>query len=308
MAEIFNFEDLPASVEAEQALLGCILKQPDCFKDIVDKVKADEFFVPLNSKIFEVMASLDALSQKIDPVIINDRMKENGDWGEQNGRKYLLELAAAVPSTANVEQYADIVREKYYLRIIINASRKTISEANAAGEDANAVIDAAEKRIYDIRSGRSIQNEPKKIGEILINELMPRVERLAKGEEDEKGIESGYKVLDKVLTGFNKGNLIIIGARPAMGKTNIALNFARNVTMLKGKTAVLFSLEMSKEEIAERLLAMDSGIENGKFRSGELNKEDWTALGESIGRYSMTNLYIDDSFLYLAKVDILLIL
>lgn len=295
MAEIFNFEDLPASVEAEQALLGCVLKQPDCFKDIVDKVKADEFFVPLNSKIFEVMASLDALSQKIDPVIINDRMKENGDWGEQNGRKYLLELAAAVPSTANVEQYADIVREKYYLRIIINASRQTISEANAAGEDANAVIDAAEKRIYDIRSGRSIQNEPKKIGEILINELMPRVERLAKGEEDEKGIESGYKVLDKVLTGFNKGNLIIIGARPAMGKTNIALNFARNVTMLKGKTAVLFSLEMSKEEIAERLLAMDSGIENGKFRSGELNKEDWTALGESIGRYSMTNLYIDDT-------------
>ena len=295
MAEIFNFEDLPASVEAEQALLGCVLKQPDCFKDIVDKVKADEFFVPLNSKIFEVMASLDALSQKIDPVIINDRMKENGDWGEQNGRKYLLELAAAVPSTANVEQYADIVREKYYLRIIINASRKTISEANAAGEDANAVIDAAEKRIYDIRSGRSIQNEPKKIGEILINELMPRVERLAKGEEDEKGIESGYKVLDKVLTGFNKGNLIIIGARPAMGKTNIALNFARNVTMLKGKTAVLFSLEMSKEEIAERLLAMDSGIENGKFRSGELNKEDWTALGESIGRYSMTNVYIDDT-------------
>lgn len=295
MADLFNFDDLPCSIEAEQALLGCILKQPECFKDIADKVKADEFYVDLNRKIFEVMVSLDTFSKKIDPVVINDKLKENDDWGEQNGRKYLLELASSVPSTANVEQYAAIVREKYYLRVIINASRKTIDEATLAGDDANTVIDAAEKRIYDIRSGRSIKNEPKKIGEILINELMPRVERLAKGEEDEKGIESGYKVLDKTLTGFNKGNLIVVGARPAMGKTNIALNFARNVTMLKGKTAIVFSLEMSKEEIAERLLAMDSGIENGKLRSGELTKDDWTALGESIGRYSMTNLYIDDS-------------
>ncbi|MBE6819039.1 MAG: replicative DNA helicase [Ruminococcaceae bacterium] len=295
MADVFNFENLPCSVEAEQALLGCILKQPDCFKDIADKVKADEFFVELNRKIFEIMVSLDTLSKKIDPVIINDRLKESGDWGEQDGRKYLLDLAACVPSTANVEQYADIVREKYYLRVIITASNQTIQEASAAGDDAAAVIDAAEKRIYDIRSGRSIKNEPKRIGDILINELMPRVESLAKGEDTEKGVDSGYKKLDSTLTGFNKGNLIIIGARPAMGKTNIALNFARNVTMLKGKTAVFFSLEMSKEEIAERLLSMDSGIENGKLRSGELEKDDWTAIGESIGRYSMANLYIDDS-------------
>lgn len=295
MAELFNFDDLPCSVEAEQALLGCILKDPDCFKDIVDKVKADEFFIDLNSKIFEIMLSLDTFSKKIDPVVINDRMKENGDWGEQNGRKYLLDLAACVPSTANVEQYANIVREKYYLRVMINASRRTISEAQNAVDDASAVIDAAEKRIYDIRSGRSIKNEPKKIGEILINELMPRVEKLSKGDSEEKGIESGYKVIDKVLTGFNKGNLIIVGARPAMGKTNIALNFARNVTMMKNKTAIVFSLEMSKEEIAERLLSMDSGIENGKFRTGELDDNDWKALGNSIGRYSMTNLYIDDS-------------
>ena len=295
MADLFNFDDLPCSIEAEQALLGCILKQPDCFKDIADKVKADEFYVELNQKIFEVMVSLDTFGKKIDPVIIHDRLKENGDWGDQNGKKYLLELASNVPSTANVEQYASIVREKYYLRVIIDASKKTIDEASSAGDDANIVIDAAEKRIYDIRSGRSIKNEPKKIGEILINELMPRVERLSKGEGDEKGIESGYKTLDKTLTGFNKGNLIVIGARPAMGKTNIALNFARNVTMLKGKTAVFFSLEMSKEEIAERLLAMDSGIENGKFRSGDLSKDEWKALGESIGRYSMINLYVDDT-------------
>lgn len=295
MADLFNIDDLPCSVEAEQALLGCILKQPECFKDIGDKVKADEFYIELNKKIFEVMVSLDTFSKKIDPVIINDRLKESGDWGEQNGRKYLLELAQSVPSTANVEQYANIVREKYYLRKIINASRETIAEASSAGEDANIVIDSAEKKIFDIRSGRSIKNEPKKIGEILINEVMPRVERLSKGESEDKGIESGYKVIDKVLTGFNKGNLIVIGARPAMGKTNIALNFARNVTMLKGKTAIVFSLEMSKEELAERLLTMDSGIENGKLRSGELDTNDWKALGDSIGRYSMTNLYVDDS-------------
>ena len=295
MAETYNFNELPCSVEAEQALLGCILKDPDCFSDIVDKVKADEFFVDLNAKIFKVMLSLDTFGKKIDPVVINDRMKENDDWGEQNGRKYLLELAASVPSTANVEQYANIVREKYYLRDVIQASTKTIEEARAAGDDATEVIDAAEKRIYDIRSGRSIKNEPKRISDILINELMPRVEKLSKGDEEEKGIDSGYKVIDKVLTGFNKGNLIIIGARPAMGKTNIALNFARNVTMLKNKTAIVFSLEMSKEELAERLLAMDSGIENGKFRTGELSDNDWKALGNSIGRYSMTNLYIDDS-------------
>ena len=117
-------------------------------------------------KIFKVMLSLDTFGKKIDPVVINDRMKENDDWGEQNGRKYLLELAASVPSTPNVEQYANIVREKYYLRDVIQASTKTIEEARAAGDDATEVIDAAEKRIYDIRSGRSIKNEPKRISDI----------------------------------------------------------------------------------------------------------------------------------------------
>ena len=133
MADLFTFDDLPCSIEAEQALLGCILKQPDCFKDIADKVKADEFYVELNQKIFEVMVSLDTFGKKIDPVIIHDRLKENGDWGDQNGKKYLLELASNVPSTANVEQYASIVREKYYLRVIIDASKKTIDEASSAG-------------------------------------------------------------------------------------------------------------------------------------------------------------------------------
>ena len=200
-----------------------------------------------------------------------------------------------MPSTANVVQYAKIVREKYYLRVMIEASRKTIDEAMSAGEEADDVIDAAEKRIYDIRSGRSIKNEPKRIGDILIGELMPRVERLSKGDEEEKGIDSGYKVIDRALTGFNKGNLIIIGARPAMGKTSIALNFARNVTMLKGKTAIFFSLEMSKEEIAERLLSMDTKIDSRAFRTGELSDSDWKNVGESIGKYAMVNLYIDDS-------------
>lgn len=294
MADLFNIDGLPYSQEAEQAVLGCVLKNADCFLDVSDKVRPDEFYIELNKSIFAEMVSLDAMGKKIDPVVINERLKADGVWGDSDGKKYLLELAQSVPSTANVVQYAGIVREKYYLRQVIEASQKTIEEAGSVGDDAGIIIEAAEKRIFDIRSGRSIDSKPELVENILIGEVMPRLGRLADGDENEKGIDTGYELLDKTLAGFNKGNLIIVGARPAMGKTGIALNFAKNATMKFHRTAVFFSLEMSKEEIAERLLSNDSGVGSMQLKSGEMSAAEWKELGKSVGRFKGVNLYIDD--------------
>lgn len=295
MPDLFSVDNLPYSLEAEQAVLGCVLKKPECFTDIADKVKADEFYIELNRQIFAEMFTLDALGKKIDPVVINERMKADGNWTDSEGKQYLVELANSVPSTANAVQYANIVREKYYLRRVIDSARQTIEEASTATDDVSGVIDAAEKRIFDIRSGRSIANEPKRIGEILVNDVMPKVSRLAAGETDDKGIETGYKLLDKTLSGFNKGNLIVVGARPAMGKTNIAVNFARNISLFQDRTVVMFSLEMSKAEIAERFLSLDSDVPGEKFHTGELSMQEWKEVGMSVGRYKNAQLYIDDT-------------
>ncbi len=295
MAELFNIDNMPSSIEAEQAVLGCILKDPKCFVDVSDKVRADEFYMDVNRQIYAAMNAFFAMGKKIDPVLINERLIADGVWSDVEGKQYLLQLAQSVPSVQNAVQYAQVVRDKYYLRTVVNTCNEILGEVNNAGDDAGAVIDLAEKRMYDIRSGRSIANEPKLVGTILTNDVMPKLNKLSTEEgKDLKGINTGYAVLDKTLAGFNKGNLIVIGARPAMGKTSLALNFARNVS-LTGKTAVFFSLEMSKEEIAERLLAIDSGVENMKFKSGELDKQEWIDVGRSVARFCETNLYIDDT-------------
>jgi replicative DNA helicase len=230
----------------------------------------------------------------IDPVIVADTLTKKGLYDAAGGREYLYQLSQVVPSTANVEKYAKIVKEQYYLRTLIQVSQDIMDDASSGG-DASTILDSAEQRIYDIREGRS-SNEPTIVSEVIINGVYQNLENLTgENKDDYKGIPTGFGILDKYLTGFNKSDFILIGARPAMGKTSFALNLAQNLSMGAKKKVVFFSLEMTKEQLAERLLASQAGVTSQKFRTGELTDDEWIRVGNATSSFSGVQLYLDDT-------------
>ena len=220
----------PYSLEAEQAVLGSILIDPACMMQVQVIISAEHFYLPQHKAIFSAMATIEAMGGKIDPLIVLDSLVKDKVYDTAAGKNYLFQLAEIVPSTANVESYAKIVREKYYIRTLINASRETIDDASQQDRDADLLLDAAEQRIYNIRQGKKT-NDPSKLGDIIINDVYTTLQHLTSEEKDlYKGYPTGFSDLDKVMTGLHKSDLVLIGARPAMGKTSFALNLARNVS------------------------------------------------------------------------------
>jgi len=287
---------LPYSPEAEQAVLGAVLLNPDCMEDVVNIVKQDYFYLPQHRVIFASMMSMYTGSKaKIDPVIIADILVKEGQYDLAGGREYLITLRDSVPSTANVETYAKIVEEQYYLRSLIATSQEIIEQASGGGVDASLLLDSAEQKIYDIRQGKDISG-PKKVSDVIVNGVYDRLFKLTGDDKEQfKAIPSGFGMLDKYITGLNKSDFILIGARPAMGKTSFALNLAQNVSMLAKKKCIFFSLEMTKEQLAERLLAARAGVPSQKLRTGELTDDEWVRLGNAAGDYEKVELYLDDT-------------
>lgn len=287
---------LPYSLDAEQAVLGSILIEPDCMEEVVNIVKQEYFFLSSHRVIFSSMMTMYSGSKaKIDPVVIADVLAKEGLYDIAGGREYLITLRDSVPSTANVETYAKIVEEKYLLRTLITTSQEIIESATNGETDANLLLNSAEQKIYDIRQGRD-SGGPKKVSDVIINGVYDRLYKLT-GEDKEQyqAIPSGFGMLDKYITGLNKSDFILIGARPAMGKTSFALNLAQNVTMLAKKKCVFFSLEMTKEQLAERLLSARAGVPSNKLRTGELTDDEWVRLGNAAGDYDNVELYLDDT-------------
>lgn len=291
-----NSITLPYSLDAEQAVLGSILINPDCMEDVVNIVKQEYFYLPQHRVIFSSMMSMYSGSKaKIDPVVIADILAKEGQYDVAGGREYLVTLRDSVPSTANVETYAKIVEEQYFLRSLIVTSQEIIESASNGGIDASLLLDSAEQKIYDIRQGRDVSG-PKKISDVIVNGVYDRLYKLTGDNKEEyQAIPSGFGMLDKYITGLNKSDFILIGARPAMGKTSFALNLAQNVTMLAKKKCVFFSLEMTKEQLAERLLAARAGVPSNKLRTGELTDDEWVRLGNAAGDYDKVELYLDDT-------------
>ena len=248
---------MPFSLEAEQAVLGCVLMDPNCMPQVLIYLRPEYFYLPQHREIFSVMVSLDALGSKIDPLVILEALKNNGTYDEAAGKNYLFQLAQSVPTTSNVESYSKIVREKYFMRTLITVSQETIDNAVAQTDSADMLLDAAEQRIYDI--------------------------------------STGYRDLDDVIAGLNKSDLILIGARPAMGKTSFALNIARNVAVKAKKKILFFSLEMTKEQLAQRVLSTEARVLSTKMRSGQLDTDDWTRLGLATAALNDCELYFDDT-------------
>lgn len=233
---------LPYNLDAEQSVLGSILIEPDCMELIIDKIKAEYFYLPQNQKIFSSMVTMYAGSKaKIDPVVIADMLVKEGLYDDAGGREYLLTLRDSVPSTANIEAYAKIVEEQYYLRTLITVSNKIISDAQSGETDVNDLLASAEQQIYDISRGKEISG-PKKISDVIINDVYDNLYKITGEDKDQyKGVSTGFSTLDKYITGLNKSDFILIGARPAMGKTSFALNLAQNVTMYAKKMYILQS-------------------------------------------------------------------
>ncbi len=286
----------PYSTEAEQAVLGSMIVDPSCINDVTIALKPDNFYIPQHRQIYQAISSMFELNQAIDPVSLLEKLKSDNIYDETGGKAYLMQLVENVPTTANIQTYINIVKERYLSRSLLEAARNIITNVNENTMDASRLIDDAEQRIFEIRQGREV-NGLTHIAEIITNETYDRLTKMNDPEthDDFVGIPSGLSELDRKLSGLNKSNIIILGARPAMGKTSLALNIARNVAVQAGRTVCFFSLEMSRDELAQRLLSSESGIPSEKLRSGELEAEEWTRLTLAGETLSKSNLYIDET-------------
>ena len=287
--------NMPYSLEAEQAVLGSILLEPSCITQVLILVKPEYFYLPQHRAIFTIMQEIDALGGKIDPLIVLEKLKSSKVYDDASGKQYLLTLSQIVPSTENVEAYSKIIREKYYVRSLINVSRDIINDASSSSEPADSILEVAEQKIYDIRQGR-VTKGPAKIGDIIVNEVYDKLQKLSSPDKDKyKGFTTGFTDLDKAITGLNRSDLLIIGARPAMGKTSLALNLARNTAMMGKKKVLFFSLEMTKEQLAQRVLSTEASVESPKMRTGNISGQEWANLATATALLSNCELYFDDT-------------
>ncbi|MBQ8028706.1 MAG: replicative DNA helicase [Clostridia bacterium] len=287
--------NMPFSLEAEQAVLGCILSEPDCLNQVNISIKPNFFYLPQHKAIFTVMQEIDSLGGKVDPLIILERLKSEKIYDDTSGKNYLYQLAQSVPSTENIESYCKIIREKFYIRTLINVSKEIIEDSVGEDRSADLLLDNAEQKIYDIRQGR-VSKGPTHIREIIVNDVYEKLQLLNSKDKDQyKGVTTGFVDLDKVITGLNRSDLLIVGARPAMGKTSFALNMARNVAMLGKKKVLFFSLEMTKEQLAERVLSTEARVLSTKMRTGEISDEEWPRLATATALLSKCELYFDDT-------------
>ncbi len=286
--------NMPYSLEAEQAVLGSILLEPACITQVLIIVKPDYFYLPQHRSIFLIMQEIDALGGKIDPLIVLEKLKKDKVYDDAGGKQYLLQLTQMVPSTENVEAYCEIIKEKYLIRSVINVSKNIMHEASVA-EHADPVLEYAEQTIYDIRQGK-VSKGPTKIGDIIVNEVYDTLTKLSSADRDlYKGYTTGFTDLDKAITGLNRSDLVIIGARPAMGKTSLALNLARNTAVSGKKKVLFFSLEMTKQQLAQRVLSTEARVESTKMRTGNITGDEWAKLATATALLSNCELYFDDT-------------
>ena len=287
---------LPYSVEAEQAVLGSIIIDPKCLNDVATSIKAEYFYIPQHREIYTTLAEMYELSQTIDFISLLEKLKRDGVYDEAGGKAYLTQLVQTVPSAANVLTYVAIVRERYTARSLMTAAQDIIKDINDNALDSSILLDNAEQRIFEIRQGREVTGLTH-IKSVIENETYDRLSKMADPETraDYVGIPCGIGELDRMITGLNKSDLIILGARPGMGKTSFALNIVRNVAVNTGRTVCFFSLEMTRDQLAQRMLSSEAGIKSEKLRTGELDEDEWTRLAQAGDALSKADIYFDET-------------
>ncbi len=283
---------MPVSIEAEQALLGSIIVNPEAFDKIGAMISTEDFYLDEHKHIYAALLNMYAKSKTIDVVTLVNALVENGDRDEAGGIQYITLIAESVPSAANVKDYARIVKDKSTLRRLINVCDEINNDAYSEN-DVRTVIDNAEQKIFDI----SHNNETKEFRHIrdVLRNVYTDLETLSENKGEVSGAKTGFSGLDRVLVQMGKGDLIILGARPGMGKTSFALNIATNVAKQAKKSVAIFSLEMSGEQLVTRILSSEAMIDSHKLRTGNLMPEDWDNIADVISSLSGCDIYIDDT-------------
>ena len=282
----------PHSLEAEQSVLGAILIDSRCLTDIIGILKPEDFYLQQNREIYETIYTMFNYSQTIDPVTVLDKMKELGFY-QDNSRSYIMQLMDITPTASRAERYANIVREKAMLRGLAQAatdiSETVYSQVGTAAE----MLESAEKKIYALRKGER-GDSLEHIGTVL-HKVFDRLTELSESDSAIPGLSTGLRDLDTKINGLNKSDLLLVAARPAMGKSAFALNIGINVAKKYNKTVAIFNLEMSREQLAMRLLANESFVELQKLATGKLSEEEWVKLCMAADALSQTDIRIDDN-------------
>lgn len=288
--------NMPYSMEAEQAVLGCLLMDPSTLTLIQSKGFRTEFFyLPQHKAIYNAILKVETNTNSLDPVLVLEELKTQKVYDEAAGKNYLGQLAALMPSASNIEAYTKIVKDKFYKRTLIEVSNEILSEASSEEAGADVLLDSAEQKIYDIRQGKNT-GDASKLSDIIMDKVYDRLNKLNSDERDQYlGFTTGFSDLDKTISGLNRSDLIIVGARPAMGKTSFALNLARNVAVKAKKKVLFFSLEMTKEQLAQRVISTEARIKGLKMRTGQLTETDWMNLSAATAALSDAELYFDDT-------------
>jgi replicative DNA helicase len=283
----------PQNIEAEQAVLGAVLLQAEALITSMERLRSDDFYTPAHQLIFEAMVELGEANQPIDLVTLTAYLQDRQQLEETGGVSYLAKLANAVPTAANVDYYAQIVEEKSMVRRLIRTATNIVSSGYAAADDVGLMLNEAEQRILEL-SNRRASSGFISIRDVLM-EVFERVEHLYTNKGGTTGIPSGFSDLDKMTSGFQRNDLIIVAARPSVGKTAFALNIAQNVGVRSRETVAIFSLEMSAAQLVQRMICAESNVDAGRMRTGYLEGDDWEKLTMAIGSLSEAQIYIDDT-------------
>ncbi len=283
---------IPHSAPAEQAVIGSMLIDPRCIPEVLEKLKADEFYIKLNRDIYETIYTMFSYGQTIDPVTVLDQMRVRGVYQEGN-EKYMAEVMGVTPTAANVMEYAAIVRDRALLRCLGEAADEINNMVYEGSGEADGVLEAAERRIYALRQGRNVGGLVPVSS--VVQDVFDTLSEAAASGSKIPGISTGLPDLDRVTLGLNKSELILIAARPGMGKTSIALNLALHAAMNLKKTVAIFSLEMSREQLVTRLLSRASLVPSQNLLTGQLSEEQWREISDAAQALSATDIRIDDN-------------
>ncbi|MEI7424507.1 MAG: replicative DNA helicase [Candidatus Staskawiczbacteria bacterium] len=283
----------PQNTEAEQCLLGCLMLDKDAISKVVDFIRVDDYYKGAHQDIYQVMYDLYEKSEPIDILSVSAKLKERNKLEDIGGSAYLSSLINTVPTATNVAHYAKIVREKKTLRDLISVSEEIGLSAFDETEDVEELLDKAEKTVFDIGQRALTQNF------ICIKDILPetfeRLDNLSKHHGALRGLSSGFKDLDRMTSGLQKSDLIILAARPGMGKTSLALDIARSVSIKENKPVGIFSLEMGKDQLVDRLIASTGNIEAWHLKTGQFQNDDFSRIQYAIGSLSDAPLYINDA-------------
>ena len=283
---------LPHSLEAEQSVLGSMLIDSRCVAEVIGLVRPDDFFLQQNKDIYETIYTMFNFSETIDPVTVLEKMKVQG-LATDKTPEYLMQLMEITPTAANVGQYARIVRDRAMLRNLATAAGEIRETVLAGVGTPEEILESAEKKIYALRNGNAGETL-QHIGVVMVG-VFDRLDELSRSGNAFPGLSTGLHDLDKKINGLNKSDLLLIAARPGMGKTSLALNIALSVAKSSAKTVAFFSLEMSREQLAMRLLSNESFVDNQKLVTGQLSEEDWTKIAIASSALSQTDIRVDDN-------------